>query len=345
MSGCRVDVVRRIRRAVLLVVSGTLVGCGGGGGGPVDGGRAREHTKQIVELGPRPSGSRNLTAAANYIQQELRKLGLAVHEQRWTESVELHGTARTIPFQNLWAEVPGPDPQAGPVVLLACHYDSKLCEGHPDPAHNFPFVGAIDAAGAAGTLLELARHLKGRDNKVDFWLVFFDGEESLAFDWNDQLALFGSRHFVKTMAEDKTRFPDGLRRRMAALVLLDLIGDEVQKIDKDKASSKELLDLFEAAAKRIGESDRMYRYVSEFKDDHIPFLDYGIPAIDLIDFVHRVPAMRGPNEPPEIRQYRAWWHTKEDTIDKVSADSLAIVGNLVWAALPDLEEFARKRIR
>lgn len=332
----------RLLVAVLLLIP-ALCRCGGGGGERVvDGGQALAHAAKILELGPRPAGSKNLTAAATYLKQVLRDRGLEPQEQIWSETVKLHGKEQQVKFQNVWAQVPGKDPVHGPVVILSAHYDSKLCSGHPDPAHNFEFVGALDAAGSVGVLLELSRHLAKRDNTVNFWLVFFDGEESLEYDWNDQLALFGSRHFVRTMSQDKQRFPNGLSSRLRAMVLLDLIGDKIQKIDRDKASTTELVELFRGVATEMGEADRMYRYESEFKDDHIPFVDYGIPAIDLIDFVHRVPAGRRKDEPPEIAQYEAWWHTRADTLDKLSPDSLAFVGNLVWNALPKLEQFATK---
>lgn len=310
-----------------------LFSCGGSKG-PIDGDRAYQHVAKLVGFGPRPAGSEELAASAAYIGEQLQALGLEMQVQEFQDE-----KAPGVTFRNLWTEIPGSDPTAGPVVVLAAHYDTKLADGHDNADHNFPFVGAIDGAGASGLLLELARHLTQRpDPGANIWLVWFDGEESIPWDWDHDRSLFGSRHFVRTMIADKERFPRGLRARMKALVLMDLIGDKNIKLDRDGNSNKELQDLFGEVAKEMGEEERMYSYRSSFTDDHIPFNDAGVRVIDLIDFKFRAPSERMPNEPPEIAELATWWHTNEDTLDKVSADSLAFVGNLVWLALPRIEE-------
>jgi hypothetical protein len=337
--------LRRSATALACGILAHLGSCGGGAGGPVDGERALANARKICEFGPRPAGGRNLTAVATWLQSEIRKLGLEPNSDVWEEKVGLPGRD-TVKFQNVWTEIAGADPAKGPILVLGAHYDTKLCEGHPEPERNFPFVGAIDSAGSCGLLLELARILKDRKSPLNVWCVWFDGEESITWDWNEgATALIGSKRFVKRMAEDKARFPSGVPARCKAMVLMDLIGDAEQKIDKDKQSHSSLLKIFGDAAARMGESDRMYRYETSLKggDDHVPFMNYGVPAIDLIDFTWRNPLEHRPGAPREVEKYFPWWHTKDDTPDRLSAKSLAFVGNLIWNAWPDLETFCGVR--
>ena len=326
----------------------SLGACGGGGGGPIDGQRAYEHVRAMVALGPRPAGSEALAKNAAYLQDQLRSYGLEPQEQVWEQKIERYDEKRTLTLRNVWVEVPGADPSGGPIVVIGAHYDTKHTDEHPQAEQNFPFVGAIDGAGGSAVLLELARALKGRQNHANYWLVWFDGEESPEFEWNQEMSLLGSKHFVATMKADKTRFPEGLTSRMKAMVLLDLIGSKGIKIDRDHKSFRKLSELFGRAAERMGESDRMFRYVSQMTDDHQSFIDAGVPSIDLIDFRWRtaqewaVPAERWRKERGEEKPaegtYAAWWHTPQDDLSQVSAESLAFAGNLVWNALPEIEQ-------
>jgi glutaminyl-peptide cyclotransferase len=300
--------------------------------GPVKGELALGHARAILTHGPRPPGSIALRRVADGIEQELRRLGLQAHRDRWTDPNE------KIEFENVWTEIPGKDTERGPVILLAAHYDSKICSGHADPAHNFDFVGAVDSAGSCGLLLELARVLKDRpDRNHDIWIVWFDGEESIEFEWNRDAprALFGSRRFRNQLVARPERLA-----RLKAMVLLDLIGSKNQKIDRDTLSNSDLLEIFQKAAASIGKGDRMYRWESPMTDDHQPFQEVGIPVIDLIDFRFRwVGDQPRPGEPaPAPGEYEAWWHTPKDTIDQLAAESLEFVGNLVWVAWPEIEK-------
>jgi Zn-dependent M28 family amino/carboxypeptidase len=322
------------RTAVGLFLAASFASCGGSAG-PVDGARAMEHVRNLVALGPRPPGSDALWKAGDYIQAELRALGLTPQEQVWTDPKE------KIRFRNVWVQVPGEDPAEGPILAIGSHYDTKVFHGHATPAHNFSFVGAIDGGGASGLLIELARHLVARKNRPNIWLIWFDGEESLEVQWNDDRALFGSRHFVATMQADKTRFPKGLNQRLKVFVLLDLIGDRDIKLDKDVTSNPDLNRIFLEAAKVLGEEQRMFRWElpAEFKDDHLPFRQKGVTVVDLIDFAWRIPEQhKDPAKVPEAaRGLQAWWHTEHDTLDKMSPRALAFAGNLVMGALPAIE--------
>lgn len=307
----------------------------GGYEGPVEGDRAFEKVEKLVSFGPRPAGSSALRSAASYIESEIKSLGLPARFQDFEDPEQAPG----VKFRNIWTEIPGKDPTAGPIILIGAHYDTKLAAGHSDPAHNFPFVGAIDGGGASGLLLELARVLRDRPNPIaNLWLVWFDGEESIDWEWNDDRSLFGSRYFVRTMSADKILFPSNLGKRMRAMILMDLIGDRRIKLDRDGNSNKQLQDLFLEAAEKIGAQNKMYRFKSAFSDDHIPFRNAGVRVIDLIDFQYRTPSSRSPDEPSDIARYVAWWHTAEDSLDKISPDSLEFVGDLVWTAIPMIEK-------
>ncbi|MHC4512447.1 MAG: M28 family peptidase [Planctomycetota bacterium] len=299
---------------------------------PVDGDRAYAHVKRIVEMSPRPPGSPALVACGDYIIKQLEQLDLQPQKQVFKDPKERR---LKLPFRNIWVQIDGEDPENGPILVLGSHYDSKLCEGHPNAKHNFEFKGAVDGAGSSGLLLELARVLKDRQNLPNIWLVWFDGEESLEFDWNIDRALFGSRHFVKTMAADKQRFPKGLARRMKVMVLLDLVGAKDYKIDKDTASFEGLVQIFTAAARELGQEHRVFKTESSMTDDHIPFRNYQVRVIDLIDLHYRAPNEDGT---PPNPNFAAWWHTKEDTLDKLSREGLKFAGDLVWVALPKIEE-------
>lgn len=319
----------------LALLSAALVSCGGSSG-PVDGNAAMAHVEKLVGFGPRPAGSDALGRTADYICAELGKLGLKPNRQEWTHDKE------KILLRNLWVQIDGPDPVNGPILCIGAHYDTKLADGK-EGREEFNFVGAIDGGGGPAVLLELARVLvKERKPSVNVWLYFIDGEESIHWHWDDKRALLGSRHFVKAMNEDKALFPNGLKSRLKAFVNIDLIGDKDIKFDRDGNSHKGLQELFAKAAADMGEGGRMYRYSSSFGDDHQSFSAYGIPSVLLIDFQYRVPKELGGQPSPPGTDYAAWWHTPEDTIDKMSPEALAFTGNLLMQALPALEDFCRK---
>jgi Zn-dependent M28 family amino/carboxypeptidase len=313
-----------------------LGGCGSSG--PIDGAAAMRHVEAICAIGPRPFGSPELGKAADYICAELTKLGLQPKRQEETDEQE-HKLIR-----NLYVQIDGPDPQSGPIVMIGAHYDTKLTQGQNDPARNFRFVGAIDGTGAPAVLLELARVLKTRPErpKVNMWLYWIDAEESIDWAWNKERSLLGSKAFCKWLAANK------LMERVKAFVLLDLIGDRNIKIDRDGASSGPLQQIIEKAGAAMGESQRVYKYQSTFTDDHETFSLRGIPSVLLIDFQHRVGLVRwkemAADQPmPDPEGYAQWWHTDQDTPDKMSAASLAFAGDLVLQALPAFEEFALKK--
>jgi glutaminyl-peptide cyclotransferase len=271
-----------------------------------DGKRALEHVRALVEIGPRVAGSPGAARARDYITKQLTALRMKVDEQAFDARTPL-GVVRMV---NLRATFPSESDQSGPRLLITGHYDTKLFE-------EFRFVGANDGGSSAAFLIELARVIKDAKRPLPIELVFFDGEEAV-IDWyqNDDNT-YGSRHYVQAARTD------GRLKDIKAMILVDMIGDRDLRILRESNSTTWLTDIIWNAAKRSGNR----QFVDEpldVKDDHINFLQAGIPAVDIIDL-----------------DYPAW-HTEADTLDKVSADSLQIVGDVLLAALPEILDRAAK---
>jgi len=300
--------------------------------GPVDGDAAYAHVEKLVACNPRHAGSPGAKAAAEYLKGQLDAMGVAAEIQEFQANPQVTTeNGERMVLRNVIGRVPTADASA-PILIFGAHYDTKRTVGHEDPAHNFEFEGAIDGGGANGVLLELARHVKDRDNAVHVWFVFFDGEESVPWVWENTLALLGSRHFVQTM-------DTAVRARVKAFINIDLIGDPNFKIDRDGKSSKALQDIFARVAKEFDAERVVYKYDSSTTDDHLSFTNYGIPAALLIDFRHRIP---GTEKPADGEEYTEWWHTAEDNLSNLSADTLAFTGNLLWQSMGELEEHLLK---
>ena len=220
-------------------------------------------------------------------------------EVRTFEAATPQGRLR---MANVVARLPGRRPE---VVVLAGHYDTKLFK-------SFRFVGANDGGSSAALLIELARRLAKAPREYTLWLVWFDGEEAFE-SWTATDSLYGSRHLAAELARTG-RLP-------RALVLMDMIGDRDLNIRRDTYSTLWLTDILWASAARLGYSRHFLNDPLPVEDDHVPFLKAGVPAALLIDFDY----------PP--------WHTADDTLDKVSAQSLAVVGNVLLDALPSIEQY------
>ena len=264
-----------------------------------DGGRAYEHVRQLVAIGPRPPGSPGIERTRQYVKDQLKAVGLTVTEQAFDADTPL-GRIRMV---NLIARIPGQSPQR---ILFAGHYDTKLFR-------EFRFVGANDAGSSTAFLIELGRVLKARQNRYTIELVFFDGEESLLPEWESGHT-YGSRHYVKTASAA------GELAQIRAMILLDMVGDRDLRIMREAGSTSWLTDLVWAAAKRLGQDHIFVDESTPIEDDHMPFVEAGVPAVDIIDL-----------------EYLPYWHTKDDTLDKVSARSMQVVGEVVLEALPAIE--------
>lgn len=340
----------RAASAILLALATIAASCSGPAG-PVDGEKAMAHVRAMVAFGPRPFGSAALAKTTDYLEAELRRLGLSPRRHEVLHEKE----QKTI--RNLYVQIDGQDPEKGPVLVIGAHYDTKLAAGHADAAHNFPFVGAIDGGGGPAVLLELARVLvqePARRPQCNVWLYWIDAEESLDWIWNDERALLGSKAFCRMLSETKQL------ARIKAFVLLDLIGSKDWKIDKDGNSEPRLQELFLRAAKAMGAGDRVQKFptpqeIEAYKaaarqqgkpenwgitDDHIVFTRYGVPSVLLIDFERRIPGRQQVNPKTDFQQ---WWHTPDDDLEAMDPRALAFAGNLVLQALPELDAFVLGR--
>jgi len=263
-----------------------------------DGQRALADVETQVAFGARTPGSAGQARVLEWMRAELSAAGWDSRIQ----SAEMLGH----PIQNLIAWR-GDEP---PQVILGAHYDSRLFADHdPDPFKQLqPVPGANDGASGVAVLLELARTLP--EDAPPLWLVFFDAEDNgdiHGWDW-----ILGSRAFVEQLKE-----------RPEAVVIVDMIGDAEQDIYIERNSDPVLVNEIWAAAADLGYADR---FIAQPKhsmlDDHTPFLQAGIPAVDIIDFDY------------------PYWHTTADTPDKVSAESLAAVGETLreWLLRRNLPE-------
>jgi Zn-dependent M28 family amino/carboxypeptidase len=271
--------------------------------GTFSGGRAFEDLKHLVAFGPRPPGSPALAQSRLWIIQQLKNTGAQVEEDSFTAMTPIGN----LPMTNVIAKFPGRRPK---VVMVAGHYDTKREEG-------FRFVGANDGGSSTALLLELARVLGARKNALTYWLVFFDGEEALQ-EWSPTDSLYGSRHLVQKLASH------GDLARIQAMLLVDMIGDADLDIHRDDNSTPWLIDTAFSVARRLGYEKYFLDTPTAIDDDHIPFVNAGVAAADLIDLDY------GPN--------RSYWHTDKDTLDHCSPLSLTIVGRVVLETLAEIEK-------
>lgn len=284
----------------------------------IDGERALSYVQKQVGFGPRPAGSQALVKTRDWFVEELKKLGL---EPR-IDSFEDKDNAPGMTFHNILCEIPGTtepkDPSKQRILVLGSHYDTKLCAGHSNPAWNFRFVGANDAGSSSGLLLELARWFRDHPLRVPLLLIWFDGEESIEWHWNDDRALFGSKHAVRQL---RKRFPKdrALFECIPVMYLLDMVGHKELAITRDTYSSKRLQEIVLKEATRLKKQRHFFKTETAVLDDHVPFHNFGIDVVNLIQF--------GPPTPE-------WWHTEKDTMDILSAKSLETIGKITAMALP-----------
>lgn len=267
--------------------------------GTFDAARAWEHLRAQVAIGPRVAGTPANAKTRAYLLQELAALGISAVEQPFEARTPLGA----VKMANIVATLPGDRPER---IILASHFDTKLFK-------DFRFVGASDSASSTAALLELGRVLKTRPRPFTLELLFLDGEEAFV-EWDLQRdAVYGSRHYVQQARASKTL--DGIK----ALILLDMIGDKDLNIRREENSTPWLTDIIWATARRLGAARHFVDETTVLEDDHLPFLQAGVPAVDIIDFDY------------------AAWHTASDTLENVSQQSLKIVGDVVLAALPDIQ--------
>jgi Zn-dependent M28 family amino/carboxypeptidase len=264
-----------------------------------DGGRAWADLQRQVGFGPRPSGTPALAKTRQYILDQLKAAGIRAQEQHFTATTP----AGPVAMANVIATIPGRRPER---IVLASHYDTKRAP--------FRFVGANDGASSTAALLELGRALAKSQPGFTIELLFFDGEEAVNWDWAGTDNTYGSRYYVQ--AAQKA----GTLASIKALVLLDMIGDRDLLIRREGYSTPWLVDIIWSAAARLGKAGTFSNELLAVEDDHMNFIRAGVPAVDIID-------MDNPT-----------WHTAQDDLEHVSQSSLQLVGDVILAALPAIEQ-------
>ncbi len=273
-------------------------------GADFSGTSALEFTRKAVAFGPRPPGSPAIHQLQSYIESQLKMRHCEVVLDRFTATTPIGPAA----MMNIIAKFRGTTGQQA--IVITGHYDTKSFPGRK-------FVGANDGGSSAGFLLEMARALSGTQNADDIYLVWFDGEEAYG-QWSDNDSLYGSRHLADKWAAD------GTLGHVKALINVDMIGDKDLDILQEMNSSAALRKLVWQTANDLGYGKYFLDMGTATEDDHIPFVRRGVSALDLIDFNY------GPNN--------EYWHTDNDTIDKLGAHSFEVVGNVLMNVLQRLEK-------
>src|ERR1700674_21398 len=269
--------------------------------GGFDGGRAYKHVEQLVAIGPHTAGNEGIRRAQGYIIEQLKSFGCPVEEQDFHASTPIGDVA----MKNILVKIPSANPN---IILYASHYDTKRIDN---------FVGADDAGSSTGVLLELARVLCARKNAQTIWLAFLDGEEAFNMNWADPDNTYGSRELAANLALS------GTLRHVKAMILVDMVGPANPVYKRESNSTPWLTEVLWSTAARLGYGNVFINESSAIEDDHLAFLNRDVPAADIIDL--EVP----------------YWHTTNDTLDKIDPRTLAITGHVLIASLPDLEKKIR----
>jgi glutaminyl-peptide cyclotransferase len=266
--------------------------------------RAMQYINEIVAFGPRPIGSANHKKVENYILTHLK--GDTVEQ----DDFEVDTSEGKFPVHNIIAKFPG---TRDGIVVVASHYDTNW------PLRDTSYVGANDGASSSAALLEIAAQLRGKKREGNsVWLLWDDAEESMRLPWFDPESLYGVRHLAQKWQDD------GTLRRIKAFILLDMIGDADLNIDRDHNSTPWLEDMVYQAATKLGYQSHFFARDNAVGDDHAPFMQRGVPCADLIDLDY------GYNN--------VFWHTPQDTVDKLSPKSLEIVGTVTLETVRLLDQ-------
>ncbi len=269
-----------------------------------DGKRAYEQVVKQVSFGPRPAGSAALGQLENYLETELKSYGCAVE----TDAFSADTPAGRLAMKNILVKIPGEKPG---IILLGTHYDTKRLEN---------FVGADDGGSSTGVMLEIARLLCGQKQagKYAVWIAFFDGEEAVNKEWVDPDNRYGSREMAARLANS------GDLPKVRAFILADLVGGRKPHFRRDGGSTKWVVDLVWGIAAKLGYSKIFLKEETDIGgDDHFSFTKRNVASVDIID-------LDTSNDVP-------YWHTPEDTIDKISARTLAIVGHTILESVKELQ--------
>jgi glutaminyl-peptide cyclotransferase len=277
------------------------------------GDKALEITRQFVAIGPRWVTSPGHLMAEVFLRSQFKND--KVEEDTFTANTPIG----PVPMRNFIVRYPG---KKDGVIVLTTHYETNYY------LKNIGFVGANDGGSTTGLLIEIGNELRAKTangGKLDgysVWLVFFDGEEAIE-SWQGTDHTYGSRHLAAKWGQD------GTLQRIKALMLADMLGDKDLNVQRETSSTAWLISLVAQAAKNVGDSKYFFQHEGAVDDDHIAFVQRGVPSIDVIDIDF------GPHtqELPD-----GYHHTAQDTMDKISAKSLTIAGDVFLESIKLLNQ-------
>ena len=261
-----------------------------------NGNKAYEYARQFAAIGPRWSTGPGHLKAEAFLRNQFKRD--QVEEDTFTANTPIGD----VPMRNFIVRFPG---KKNGVIVLSTHYETNY------PLRNTSFVGANDGAATTGLLMAIADQLRGKTLEgYSVWLVFFDGEEAIKClqCWSDSDSTYGSRHLAAKWGRD------GTLGKIRAFILADMIGDKDLDIQRETRSADWLVEDVRQAAKKFHYEKYFFKQSMEIEDDHLPFVKRGVPSIDIIDLNY------GPND--------SYHHTAQDTLDKISAKSLTITGDV-----------------
>jgi glutaminyl-peptide cyclotransferase len=281
------------------VIAGTMtLAATAASGQHFNGGRAYEYARDFVAIGSRWPTSPGHAKAEAFLRAHFQHD--ALEEDAFTADTPIG----PVNMRNFIVRFQGKKDGA---IVLATHYETNYW------LRNINFVGANDGGSTTGLLMALADQLRedsAHGKKLDgysVWLIFFDGEEAIQH-WSDSDSTYGSRHLAARWGRD------GTLGRIKAFILADMIGDKDLDIQRESRSTGWLVDLVRQSAKKCGDEQFFFQQEEAVDDDHLAFVQRGVPSIDIIDIDY------GPND--------SYHHTAQDTMDKISARSLSIDGDV-----------------
>jgi len=263
-----------------------------------NGAKALEYTRQFVSIGPRWPTSQNHAKAEAFLRDHFK------HDQLEEDAFTANTPIGPVAMRNFIVRFPG---KKDGVIVLATHYETNY------PLRNINFVGANDGGSTTGLLLAIADRLRAQTaagRKLDgyaVWLLFDDGEEAIQ-NWTDSDSTYGTKHLAAKWQRD------GTLGRIKAFILADMIGDKDLDVMREDNSTGWLITLVGQAAHRFGYDRYFFQRDEPIQDDHLPFVARGVPSVDVIDLDY------GPNN--------SYHHTAQDTMDKISAHSLTVDGDV-----------------
>lgn len=262
--------------------------------------RAYDFVAKQVAFGPRSPGTDAIRQLQAYLAGQLKGFGCNVD----VDDFHADTPKGSVAMENIVAKIPGPGPG---IILLGTHYDTKLLPN---------FVGADDAGSSTGVMLEIARVLCGKPQPAPVWIAFFDGEEAFNSDWKDPDNTYGSREMAAKLAIS------GELKHVKAFILADLVGGKNLQLRRDDYSVDSgawLTDAIWSSAHKLGFQSVFLDDHRPIEDDQLSFTRRHVPSVDIVDCCEQ-----------------PYWHTDQDTLDKINPQSLQIVGDVILASLPEV---------